>query len=320
MDVSGLVLGVDVGNSKTHVAVADRAGRLVASAAGAGVGGLPADPGRQLDALLAMVDRTVGSHVGFASAAFAMAGLDLAFEEQRMAALVRDAGVSARAEVCNDTFALLRTGSESGDGIAVVAGAGINCVGSRGDRTARFHSFGRLSGDWGGGQDVGEEGLAAACRAEDGRGAGTVLAERIPEHFGVDRPLQVTEAVQLGRMPRGRLVELAPIVFRAALDGDAASVGIVHRLADEVVLFVDAVRRRIGDGWERPTVLLGGGLLQSRNAVLVGRITAAPNLGSDQVVFASVAPVVGALLLAFDRLPDRNPAIDELAAGWSRAG
>ena len=53
--------------------------------------------------------------------------------------------------------------------MAVVCGAGINCVGMRPDgRTARFPALGRFSGDWGGGWALAEEALYHAARAADG--------------------------------------------------------------------------------------------------------------------------------------------------------
>jgi hypothetical protein len=52
-----------------------------------------------------------------------------------------------------------------------VCGAGINCVGTRADgRVWRFQSLGRISGDWGGGNQLGYDMLWLAVRAEDGRG------------------------------------------------------------------------------------------------------------------------------------------------------
>jgi N-acetylglucosamine kinase-like BadF-type ATPase len=316
VDPAWFVLGIDVGNSKTHVVVTDLAGGVVGSADGPGLIGLPGDPALQLAELLRLVDETVGFHTGFAAAAFAMAGLDLPAEEEQMTRLVREVAVSERAVVCNDTFALLRTGSSTGDGIAVVAGAGINCVGVHDDLSVRFHSLGRISGDWGGGQDVGEEGLAVACRAEDGRGVETLLSERVPRHFGLERPLQVTEAIQLQGMSRGRLVELAPVVFGAATDGDAAATAIVHRLADEVVAFIEATLRRLGSPAGKVPVLLGGGLLQSGNEVLLRRIHSAPSLGGVEISIAEVPPIVGSVLLAFDLLPEDAPDAHAIAGQW----
>ena len=73
--------------------------------------------------------------------------------------------------VRNDTFAILRAGVEEPRGVAVVCGAGINCVGMRPDgRVARFPALGRVSGDWGGGGGLFEEAMWRGARAEDGRG------------------------------------------------------------------------------------------------------------------------------------------------------
>ena len=297
-----LVLGVDVGNSKTHVAVTDETGRVVGAASGTGwiSGDLTADTA--VDHVLTLAERACGRRA-FAAAAVAMAGLDLPSQEEAMAERFAAAGVAPLRTVLNDTFALLRAGSPTGDGVAVVAGAGINCVGVRGPRVVRFHSMGRLSGDWGGGYDVGGEALAVACRAEDGRGPDTLLRARVPEHFGLTRPLEVTEAVMTGQLREDRLLELSPVVFRAATDGDAAAAAIVHRLADEVVLLAATARRRL-DAAPPVPVVLGGGLLQSRHPLLLSRITES----LDDVLVCDVPPVVGSVQLGLDLLGVPAPA------------
>jgi N-acetylglucosamine kinase-like BadF-type ATPase len=302
-----LALGVDVGNSKTHVAVAAAEGAVVGAASGAGwiSGDLTADT--VVDHVLALTERACGRRTGFAAAAVAMAGLDLPSQEEAMSERFASVGVAERQTVLNDTFALLRAGSPTRDGVAVVAGAGVNCVGVRGSRVVRFHSMGRLSGDWGGGYDVGGEALAVACRAEDGRGPDTVLRTRVPEHFGLTRPLEVTEAVMMGRLREDRLLELSPVVLRAAADGDALAVAIVHRLADEVVVLAATALRRLGAPPPVP-VVLGGGLLQSRDPLLLARITAA----LEEVLVCEVPPVVGSVQLALDLLD--VPAPGGLAA------
>ena len=74
-----------------------------------------------------------------------MAGVDFPDEEQRAAGggSTRAAGPSAPS-VGNDTFAVLRAGTDRGWGVAVVCGAGINCVGVAPDgREARFPALGR---------------------------------------------------------------------------------------------------------------------------------------------------------------------------------
>ena len=83
------------------------------------------------------------------------------------------------AVVDNDTFALLRAGTAAREAVVVVCGTGINCVGRRSDSaTARFPALGRISGDWGGGFELGEQAIWHAARAGDGRGPATTLAHR----------------------------------------------------------------------------------------------------------------------------------------------
>ena len=58
-----------------------------------------------------------------------VAGADLPSEEEVLAAAFEAEGWAETVEVGNDVFALLRAGSSRGWGVAVVCGAGINCVG-----------------------------------------------------------------------------------------------------------------------------------------------------------------------------------------------
>ena len=84
-----------------------------------------------------------------------LAGVDFPVEEREAEAAAAERGWAGRVRVSNDTFAVLRAGTERGWGVAVTCGAGINCVGIAPDgRTARFPALGELTGDWGGGRDV----------------------------------------------------------------------------------------------------------------------------------------------------------------------
>ncbi|MFE6888283.1 N-acetylglucosamine kinase [Streptomyces sp. NPDC057694] len=306
-----LVLAVDAGNSKTHVAVCDASGRLVGSAIGPG--GSPQTLGltAAVDQVSRLARQACGQDRGFAVAAFAMAGLDLPEEEAAFHDAVIASGLTGDAVVCNDTLALLRSGT-AGDGVAVVAGAGTNCLGVKGGQEVRFHALGRLTGDWGGGNDIGADALGIACRAEDGRGPGTSLARYVPAHFGLVRPLELAEAVHLGRVPQERLVELSVPVFRAADEGDALAMGLVRRMADEVAAYVRACVTRLGCGLADLPVVLGGGILRAGNIALMDAIgDALRELSPDvDIVVPSDPPIAGALRLALAELPGDEAPLD----------
>src|SRR4029450_6451290 len=100
-----------------------------------------------------------------------MAGVDFPREEERLADLVGARGWAAGTTVLNDTFAVLRAGTQEGWGVAVVCGSGINCVGVAPDgRQVRFPALGPITGDWGGGSDVGLAAMSRAGGRFDGRG------------------------------------------------------------------------------------------------------------------------------------------------------
>ena len=118
--------------------------------------------------------------------------------------------------------------------MALVCGAGMNCVGVGPDGThVRYPALGAITGDWGGGFDVGLAGLSAAARSADGRGPKTALETAVPGHFGLGTPMQVAEAIHLDGLDRQRIGELAPLVLGAAREDDVAG-GIAERLVSEV--------------------------------------------------------------------------------------
>jgi N-acetylglucosamine kinase-like BadF-type ATPase len=211
---------------------------------------------------------------------------------------------AGRLSVDNDTFAVLRAGTDSGWGVAVVCGAGINCVGVAPDgRHARFPALGWTTGDWGGGGDVGQEAVAAAARSEDGRGPRTTLEQSVPAYFGLATPLELAEAIHFRRIDSRRTIELAPLVFAEAAR-DAVAAGIVDRLALEVVALARVAITRLELVGEPVEVLLGGGLLQRLDprlgaAIEAGLAEVGPSITARST---SAPPVLGAALLCLDTL------------------
>jgi N-acetylglucosamine kinase-like BadF-type ATPase len=305
------VLAIDGGNSKTDVALVGADGTLLASVRGPG--SCPQDVGLDrclqiLTDLVGAAAREAGLPAGDApmveqTAAY-LAGADLPVEEAQLQQAVHARGWGRHTEVANDTFALLRAGTTSPWGVAVVCGAGINCVGVGPDgAVARFPSLGRISGDWGGGRHLGEEALWHAVRSEDGRGPRTGLQETVPAHFGMTEVRAVTEAIHFGTVPDGRIGELTPVLFATAASGDRVARAVVERLAEEVSVMALVALRRLDLQATRTDVVLGGGVLAARDPLLMagirGRLEAAAPLAVIRV--NSAPPVVGAALLGLDR-------------------
>ncbi|MFC8505589.1 N-acetylglucosamine kinase [Streptomyces sp. NPDC057411] len=306
MGLNGTLLAVDAGNSKTDVAVLARDGSVLGAARGGGFQPPVVGVGTALDALAEIVGRAcaeAGTAPEFAHVDACLANADLPVEEAELKAALEARGWSRSVRVHNDTFAILRAGIDEPRGVAVVCGAGINCVGMLPDgRTARFPAIGKISGDWGGGGGLADEALWFAARAEDGRGEPTALARTLPGHFGLPTMYALIEALHLGRIPLERKHELTPVLFRTSAEGDPVAGALVDRLADEVVALASVALDRLGLLDEAAPVMLGGSVLAARHPRLDARIAGLLAVKAPKAVIGVVTapPVLGAGLLALD--------------------
>jgi N-acetylglucosamine kinase-like BadF-type ATPase len=351
--VPGGVLAVDAGNSKTDVALvaadgtvlgggfqppvtgdeaagADLAAIVERAAAAAGLavpgpaagggaaGGPPGGPpegspeGPQ--------DRSPVGPPLVAYTSACLANADLPVEEERLQAALHARGWARTTHVANDTFAILRAGVDEPRGVAVVCGAGINCVGMLPDgRTARFPALGKISGDWGGGYGLAEEALWYAARAEDGRGGPTALAATLPAHFGLSSMYALIEALHLGTVAAHRKYELTPVLFATADAGDAVARSLLDRQAEEIVALAAVALTRLGLLDEQADVILGGGVMAARHPYLMARLN--ERLGSRapkaRTRVVTAPPVLGAALLGLDRVAAAPGARERLRAHYA---
>ena len=303
------VLALDGGNSKTDVALVADDGTLLAAARGPGINAHTAGVTKTaliLDAVVKRAAAQAGCQGQVARHTMAcLANADLPEEEAEHAAAIQALGWSPTATVVNDTFAILRAGLSGPHwGVAVVCGAGINCVGVAPDgRVARFLALGTISGDWGSGYGLGLEMLWHAMRAEDGRGRDTVLTSYLTSHFGADRVEDVALGIHRGKIGEDDLTGLVPLLLRAADEGDPVAQALVSRLADEIAVMAVTAMRRLGLAGLATPVVLGGGVITARNPRLTDGITTRLAAAAPHAVIRviDVPPIVGAALLGLDQ-------------------
>ena len=302
------VLAVDGGNSKVDAVLIGRAGGVLgAGRQGRASSGDGTEPlSEAIRAACSDAGRPADGRPVAPVGVFCMAGADFPVDERRIARALAAGRWADRAVVHNDTFAVLRAGSHRGWGVAVVCGAGMNCLGlGRDGRHVRFPAFGPLSGDLAaGGEWVGLAALGAAIRARDGRGPRTALERAVAEHFGAARPETVMQAMYRGRISQRRLMELPPAVFDAAVSGDEVARAILDRLADEVVTMATATVRRLRAQREEVEVVLGGGVFRARDPAFLARIEAGVRAVAARAVVRVLRapPVLGAALMGLDEI------------------
>ncbi|WP_436851037.1 N-acetylglucosamine kinase [Streptomyces hokutonensis] len=323
---SGLLLAVDGGNSKTDVAVLTTDGTILGRARGGGFRPQAVGLDAAMDVLAAlraeaMAEAGAGADTVVDGITAFLAGADLPHEVKALREAVGARRWAVTQRVDNDSYAVLRAGAGRPWGVGVVCGTGINCVGVAPDgRTTGFAALGRISGDWGGGIDMGTSALWHAARAEDGRGEPTALRAAVTGHFGLATVADVTAALHSGDLPALRLSELCPAVFAARDDGDQIATELVERLAAEIARMALTVLCRLQlTHLPDPEVVLGGSVLAAGHRALLDdierRLTEA--VPGVRPVVCTQPPLLGAALAALDLHPRADPGAEaRLRAGF----
>ncbi len=337
MGLNSACLAIDAGNTKTDVAVVATDGTVLGSARGGGFH----PPVSGVDAAVEDLGRTVAQaltdagadpaepaapagHAPLAHVSACLANADLPREEREVTSVLAARRWGNTTHVANDTFAILRAGLPDDrsvtHGVAVVCGAGINCVGQHGDgRTHRFPALGLISGDFGGGGGLASEAIWHAARAEDGRGEPTQLARALPGHFGLPSMYALIEALHMGDLPGSRKHEITPLLFTVATAGDPVARALVHRQAEEIVSMVTVTLTRLGLLHTETPVILGGSVVAARHPLLhdhlVRELADVAPLAAPQVVTAP--PVLGSALLGLDRAGSSPDAHARLRAHYA---
>jgi N-acetylglucosamine kinase-like BadF-type ATPase len=321
------VLAVDGGNSKTDLALLARDGRLLAAVRGPTISHQAVGLGPGVERLAELVSEA-RTRAGVRDdrpadiGAYTLAGADTPADIRRLTTALAAAGLGRDTLVVNDAFAPVRAGSERGWGVGVICGAGVNAAGIAPDgRTARLAALGDISGDWGGGGDLGMAALGAAVRARDGRGARTTLEALVPAHFGLSRPLDLTYAIEHGHIHASRLRGLSPVVFEAARGGDTVARSILDRLADEIATMGLAIIRRLHLTRRDVDVVLAGGVFRAEDQAFEARIAGGIHAGAKlaRLHRLDAPPVLGAALMGLDRLPRVSATARREATARARA-
>jgi N-acetylglucosamine kinase-like BadF-type ATPase len=297
--MSARVLAVDAGNTKTLAAVADADGHVL----GIGRAGCGDIYGAESpDAALRAIADAVAPARGAGSvdaAVFSLAGADWPEDFEMLERELRARlGLPDVVVIVNDALGALRSGSPGWTGMSVVSGT-HNAIGARHPDGRVFHL-----GWWpdgGGARDLGSAGLRAVYRAEMGLGPPTVLTERALALYGVPDPIALLYAfTRRGGLGPSGADRFAVGVIDAADEGDALAAAIVAEAGRVLGGQARASAARIDLPVTGTLVVLTGGVFGHRSDALADATMT--ELPGAVAVRHGPPPVVGALLLGFDRL------------------
>ena len=166
-----------------------------------------------------------------------------------------------RFDNASDGDNIVAAGLGDSDGITVIMGTGSSCFAKRGDTMTRIGGLGYLFDHAGGGYDLGNAVISAACKAEDGNGEPTILRDLLLERLGTET---VTEnIVKFYSLGKNGIASFAQLVFTALEAGDAVAKRIIDTNMDHVAKLIGAAYRRFFSGESGVDTVLVGGLTKS---------------------------------------------------------
>ncbi len=305
MDQETFFLGVDAGGTHTVCLLADGK-QTILGRGQAGPGNMSAVG---LAAGVAVVREAVSQAWQAAGlsprpatvACLGVSGVDRPREKQALADALASHALAHRLVIVTDAMIALAAGSPSGVGVVVIAGTGTIAWGrNRAGAVQRSGGWGYILGDEGSAFDIGLTGLRAVVRAHDGRGEPTALTQLILEQWQLARPEDLRAVVyKQPAAPRPEIAALAPVVERAARQGDVVASRIYAHAAQEMALAARAVIASLGMQNEPVEIVLSGGVYQAGDLITVPFLHALREFAPQaRAIRLEQEPAIGAVHVA----------------------
>ncbi|MBO5914426.1 MAG: hypothetical protein J6Q72_03675 [Clostridia bacterium] len=254
------LLGIDGGGSKTDFLLCDfelnEIARRVSTRSNPNDVGIEAVKSLLCENIALLLEDGGINNTEVAAAFAGIAGLTSRDYAAQVTKTLSDMLPNAKCGALHDGINVLYGAFPYEDGVSIICGTGSSCFVKRGNELFRIGGYGSFD-LIGNGYEIGRAGIAHALKTADGREKSGVLATLIAERVGNDF---VAALDTLLLMSKDELATFAPLVFKAAENGDSAAMQII---ADNMK-YIASLITRAGDYFENEYgVALAGGVLKS---------------------------------------------------------
>lgn len=299
-------LGVDVGSTKTHAAIANESGQIVGfGKAGAGnyqvVGydGMLRALQQSLQLALTQAQLTTKQIAG---AGFGVAGYDWPSHEPPMMAVINQLGLSCPVALVNDGVPPLLAAAEKGWGISLISGTGCNCRGrdKTHQREGRVTGYGNHMGEYGGASEMVWRAMQLVAYEWTGRGQPTALTPAFVAYSGAKDLPDLLEGYTEGqlRVDAGA----APLIFEVAEKGDKVARELIRWIGLELAEMAKTVIRQLEFQAETFDVVLSGSLFKGGQLLIEPMWEAIVQFAPQaRMVHLAAPPVLGSVILGMEQ-------------------
>ncbi len=180
-------------------------------------------------------------------------------------------------------------------GCIVIAGTGSIILGKdTSGNLFRAGGFGRIIGDEGGGYSIGRKALNAVAKDMDGGSRKTQITGLIKEKLSIHSPEEMINKIYKHKLD---IASIAPLVIKAAENGDKTAFAILNKESDELLSLIRLMRNKTGQPILKVSLI--GGLITGKNfyrKMLSNKIKA--NLPEVKIVKPKFPPEIGAVIIA----------------------
>jgi N-acetylglucosamine kinase-like BadF-type ATPase len=228
-------VGVDIGGTKSHIALFDTAGTLVDFAHWGGLNheGLPGSFGqfhKEMQQFAGNILSKNGIKIDqVESAAFGISGVDTKAQYGIVSGILTEIGFKKFA-LANDAFLGIPAGSPLGTGICAINGTGCTLAGiNKEGKMLQIGGVGYISADYGGGGGLGREVISAVYCELFRKGEPTCLTQVLFEKLGITNKYdyidKIYEKFDSGSL---RITSLTLSLFDAAMKNDKVALDILY--------------------------------------------------------------------------------------------
>ncbi|MEE9450898.1 MAG: BadF/BadG/BcrA/BcrD ATPase family protein [Ignavibacteriaceae bacterium] len=302
------IIGIDGGGTKTDCAIADLSGKIIRQTEGKPSNFLVIGVEEAVENIFGLIEENLFtlekdfSDVKQIVIGVAGAGreddarlLEKSFSNYSEQQSVHFRGV----KVVSDAQVALEGAFGGKAGCIIIAGTGSILFGK--DKNGFIHrsgGFGRLIGDEGSGHSVGRKGLSAVAKDLDGRGKATLITQLLNKKYNISSAPDLIMNVYKNNFD---IASAAEVVLSAADENDAVALQILNEEADELLLHINAVMKKIKS--KKLDIAFTGNLIANKNIYSdMLRKKFADNFPSVKIKESDNTPVKGAIFLAKEML------------------
>lgn len=304
---------LDGGKTKTACAILDTKGNILSYTTGKAIGSSLLDS-RTVEVNLRNVffdalKRASLSIEDIGVASFTICDLDTKELTDSMMKRILKLGLKGKVLLEPDYVGAYYVATHGRPGVGVIAGTGSIAYGQNGHgKRARAGGWGWFIDDEGSGVWIGVRALNAVARAYDGMAKETSLSEMIFKELNLKHHMDlVNVAYRNGNADASLASRIAPLVSRAAEEGDGQATLILKQAAHELSLMTLAVSGKLGLDKDKYTVGCIGKVFKSKILLKtfkekLQRKTKTVELRGP---FFDYSPLMGPVVMAYAKLQKR---------------